>query len=182
METEAGWFKEFAPVSCSAYLRAESEWRHCYFRVLLSTAFVIPLLLRVSCIIYWALTICLVLLEMGARRADSDRRKIGRRKWYLGLSCQKLVIPDTWPGQRCRTRKRPLRAWDKKGGDLYPLSQIWSLRRAFLVQPLKGGHPEGHEGRRGAGLLPTTVQVFRLGSVLTSPRSTAEVPIRGHLS
>lgn len=36
-----------------------------------------------------------MLLETGALRADSDGSKIGRRKWYLGLSCQKLVILDT---------------------------------------------------------------------------------------
>lgn len=113
---------------------------------LLLTAFVIPQLLMVSCIIYWALTVFLVLLEMEALRADSDRSKIGRRKWYLGLSCQKLVILDTWPAQKCRARRRPVRAQGEKGGDLYLSARFEVYSEPSLCRVLKEHIQEGTRG------------------------------------
>lgn len=119
---------------------------------LLLVAFVLPQLLLVSCIIYWALTVCLVLLEMGALRADSDGSHIGRRNWYLGLSCQNLAIPDTWPAQRCRARMRPVRAWGNRGGDLY-------LSARFEIHPEL--HCVGFEGHQ-EGIRGEEKQVFSL--------------------
>ena len=57
------------------------------------------------------------------------------------VSCQNLVIPDTWPAQRCRARMRPVRAWGKRGGDVY-LSGL-RLTQSLNCVGLDGGHQEG---------------------------------------
>ena len=90
---------------------------------------------------------------MGALRANRDRSQIGRRNWYLGLSCQNLVIPDTWPAQRCRARMRPVRAWGNREGDLY-------LSARFEIYP--GRHCVGSEAGHQEGIRGEEKQVFSL--------------------
>lgn len=115
------------------------------------TAFVIPQLLPSSCIIYWALTVGLVLLKMRALRADSDRSPIGRRKWHLGLSCQKLLIADTWLAQRCRGTETIKSLGPERSRSVSP-SQLWSLLRDFIEEwSIEGGHQEGTRGNEKQG-------------------------------
>lgn len=48
------------------------------------------------------------------------------------------------------------------------------------MQGLEGTHPGGHKRRR-TSLFPTTVEVFRVGFALVTPRNIAKVFLRGHI-
>lgn len=74
------------------------------------------------------------------------------------VSCQNLVIPDTWPAQRCRARVRPARAWGERGGDVY-LCQVWDLLRALIVWGLT------EDTRRAQGKWISWLLPYNHGSV-----------------
>lgn len=93
-------------MSHSAQLLSEQrfEWHHCHFSTpaldrLCHTSTPVILLHYL-----WSPDSLPCVARDGGLGADHDRRKIGSRKWYLDLSCQKLVIPD--PNQPRSTEQR----------------------------------------------------------------------------
>lgn len=155
----------------------KSEWWHCHFSALALGCLCYTSGSLVSYIIYWAVTVCLALLEMGALRADSDRSQIGRRKWHLGLSCQKWVISDTWPAQRHRAKTENLSAWGNRGGYLHHPFKVYS--EPSCVGPWRR-LPGRAQGREKAGLLPIAMEVFRVGFVPVAPGNIAKALLKGH--
>ena len=87
------------------------------------------------------LTVCLVLLEKGALRADSDRSQIGRRKWLLGLlskfsHSRHLASPEVQ--SKSETSKSP-------GRERRRCVSLSGLRvtQSLNCVGLDGGHQEG---------------------------------------
>lgn len=140
-------------------LELRSEQRRGLFSTTALHAFAAPQLLLIPYIIYCTLTVCLVLLGMGALRADCERGEIGRRKWHPALSCQELVNPDT-----CAEEEQGHQEPVARGGQIcisWPGSDVlWVF--IFCVITLKVKHSGGHQGRGTASLLLTALEVLAL--------------------